>query len=337
MDAEKFIPAWYEKTMTELSEIFNLTSFENCGIPKKISENCVLLSKKRVLGATENISRLLNGNSIISGGPCIDDCHYDISIESVYEIASLIKVGKELGKRVIIHVGVQEEILREKQSQNSIQLWKRIGDRFEALIENLKKAMNYSDVFCCRSDKPEIDEIITKFSKDVQKKITEDDIRTLYRHLAGTGQRPIKDSFNYSVHVRFLPLYLPNFIEGVLKTENVKIIAYEDIQQLMAAKKANALAVLMNNFNKGPSQIITLPYPGIDGKIRMHRFDKAKRPFLHSNPELFKLITQEMREDVFKFNCQTWPLELTSKRIYTRKELAEFFNSLKKFDNYADC
>jgi len=337
MNAEEFIPKWYEKTMPELIEIFNLSSFENSGIPEENSKNCVLLSKERVLAATENISKLLEGNTIISGGPCIDDCHYDISLESIYEIASLIKVGKEFGKKVIIHVGVQEEILREKQSKKSIELWKNTGNRIENIIECLKKKMDYRDVFCCRSDKPEIDAIITKFANEVQKRINRDDARTLYRHLAGTGKKPMQDSFNYSIHARFLPLYLPSFAEEVLKTRNVRIIAYEDIQQLMAAKKANALATLMNSFNKGPAQIVTLPYPGTDGKIRMHKFDKTKRPFINSSPELLEQTAKEMSEAVFNFNCKTWPIELAGKKIQTRNELAEFFNSLRRLENNADC
>lgn len=332
MKVDEFIESWYGKSVPEIIDAFSLLDFENSGIPKSIQKKCPLLSKCKVIGSTENLKPFFEKESVISGGPCIDDCHYDISIESVYEIASLIKVGKELRKKVIIHVGTQEEILREKQSKNSIEKWKKIGQRYENLIGKLKEKIGHPDVFCFRSDKPTLDREITKFAAELQRIITEEDARTLYRHLSGTGQQPIKDSFNFNIHTRFLALYLPDFVEAVLKIDNVTLLVYEDIQQLMAAKKARALAVLRNRFNSGPSQIIVLPYPSIDGKIRMHRSDKKLRPYLHSDPDFINELVNLMPKEVFEYNQLTWPTELTEKRINTRKELASFFIKLKECD-----
>jgi len=333
MAIDSFVGEWYKKSFGEICQTFVLKDFQSAKIPNKYSTKCPLLSESRVLGATEDLESYFENDSIICGGPCIDDSHYDISLESAFEIASLIKVGKVLKKKVIIHLGIQEEILREEQSEESIKKWIAIGDRYEKFIEQMKKAIGHENVFCCRSDRKEINEKIIEYASELQKIFSYEDARTLYQHLSANGKPIQKDSFNFNIHTRFLALYLPDFIEKVAGVKDAKLLVYEDLQQVMAVKKGNAFAVLRNKFNNGPAQIITLPYPGFDGKSRMHRFDRARRPYLHSEKELIASLCKEMPKDVLEFNLKNWPEELTKAELKNADQLAEFFLTLKGFDS----
>jgi|GEM_PF-2002323 len=332
MPLEDFVSIWYKRSFHNIASAFSLLSYGESGIPEEISKKCLLLSQERVLGATENLKSLFEADSIISGGPCIDDCHKGISLESFFEISSLIKIGKELNKKVIIHIGIQEEILRCEQTSTSINQWKSIGDKYERLIKTLKSKIGYANVFCCRSDKKEIDEQIKHYAAKLQKMFSLEDAKTLYQHLNSTSKPVQKDSFNFNIHTRFLALYLPEFVEAVLGVKEAKLLVYEDLQQVMAVKKGYAFTILSNHFNNGPCQIITLPFPGIDGLTRMHRFDRSKRPFLHTSKEELEVLCNAMSENVFRFNKNNWPEELGSNSIINRKSLANFFSSLKEYD-----
>lgn len=333
MDINKFLVRWYGKTAIQLRESFNLLKASNAGIPPSLTQKCQALSTSRIIGATENLEFLLRGESILTGGPCIDDCYEDISIESVHDIASLIQIGKVLQKKVIIHIGVQEEILRRKQSDRKVKQWQKMGLRFENLIKNLKQKMDYSNVICLCSDKPTVDFEITRFANQIQMTITEDDAQTLYRHLNGNKDYPSNDLFNFNIHTRFLALYLPEFIEAALGLPKTRLLIYEDIQQLLAVKKGNALTILRNRLDSGPSQIVTMPYPSIDAKTRMHRSKKDYKPYLNTPNQKLREIIYAMTEETFEYNQRTWPLELTNKEIQTREDLIKFMNELKQYDS----
>jgi len=331
MSIEAFVDRWYGKSFEQMCSTFSLIPYNRCEL-ESAGQKCSLLSNNRVLGSTFILSDFIKSSNIISGGPCIDDSHYDVSLESFFEIVSLIKVGKVLNKKVIIHVGVGEEILREDQSEDSVKKWISIGDRYEKIIEQMKKVFNYSEVFCCRSDKKEVDEKIIFYANELKKIFSPEDAKTLYQHLSSNGKPVQKDSFNFDIHTRFLALYLPEFIESVFGISDAKLLVYEDLQQVMAAKKGNAFAVLRNHFNAGPIQIITLPFPAPDGKSRMHRFDRAKRPYLHSEESLIFELCKNMPSEVLDYNLNNWPQELTKGKINDADSLAKFFCTLKEYD-----
>lgn len=332
MDLNKFLVRWYGKTSMQLRESFNLLKAPEAGIPISLTQKCQALSPSRIIGATENLEFLLREESVLTGGPCIDDCHEGISIESVHDIVSLIQVGKMLQKKVIIHIGVQEEILRRKQSDRNVKQWQKMGLRFENLIENLKQKMGYSNVICLRSDKPTVNFEITRFANQIKMTITEDDAQTLYRHLNGNKDYPSNDFFNFNIHTRFLALYLPEFIEAVLGLPKARLLIYEDIQQLLAVKKGNALTILRNRLDSGPSQIVTIPYPSIDAKTRMHRSKKDYKPYINTPNHKLRELIYAMTEETFEYNQHSWPLELTTKELQTRDDLITFLTDLRQYD-----
>ncbi len=323
MNLDSFTLKWYDKSVSELKNTFNLLSIENSGL-RGYKEN--LLSDKNVVGVTDNLEYVLKKDAYVCGGPCIDDCKCDISIESVFDIITLIKVGKILNKKVIIHIGVEEEILRNKQSQNSKAQWVIVGNKFEKIIKKLSFLMKH-EVICVRSDNPFVNKNIEFFTKKIELILNENDAVTLYQHLLQVKPK-IKDSFNFRIHLRFLSLYLPEFIDSILERKGSNLIIYENLQQLMAAKKGRAIATLWNNYNNGPYQIVSLSYPSTDGLIRMHRFDKEKKPYLHdSDAKLFSYV-DSMALEVFEFNKTAWPTEISGE-INNRTDLKRLLKNLK--------
>lgn len=323
MDLDSFTLKWYGKSVNELKNTFNLLSVKNSGLGV-CGEN--LLSSRSVIGVTDNLEYILKKEAYVCGGPCIDDCKYDISVEAIFDIITLIKVGKILNKSVIIHIGVKEEILRKKQSQNSKAQWITVGDRFEKIIKNLSFLMKH-DVICVRSDDSVIDKNIEFFTKKIELILDENDAVTLYQHLLQVKPK-IKDSFNFRIHLRFLSLYLPEFIDSILQRKGSNLIIYENLQQLMASKKGRAIATLWNNYNNGPYQIVSLSYPSADGLIRMHRCDKEKKPYLHDSDVKFDSYVDSMTSEVFEFNKIGWPIEVGGE-IDNREDLKKLLKKLK--------
>lgn len=326
---DSFISAWYGRSIEEMRKEFGILPFERSGIPVETSKNCQLLSEQRVIGSTGDLFPLISGSAVISGGPCIDDCRDDISVESVFEIASLIKVGKELKKKVIIHLGIEEEILRTKQPEGAIKKWKETGRKYEIIAFNLAKRIGYSDIFVCRSDDPKINSVIARHAMGLVNIFPQEEAKTLYQHL-NKGKPVQKDSFNFSIHTRFLALYLPEFVSEVLSSQMQGVFVFEDLQQMMAAKKAHAICVLRNNFRYAPAQAVLLPFPAVDGSIRMHKCPKELRLFLGTDEGRLRELVNSMTDDVFLFNSKNWPAELTQGNISSRRALADFFCSLKE-------
>lgn len=329
IDYDLFLKKWYWMSLESFSKKYGLTAVNSKNYPKELKQH-YNLKNGIILATTSPFSFLENKDLILIGGPCISDSLSSPTIESVAEIANLIKTAKTMQRKAVIFVGVEEEQIRTGKT------WRKTGDAFESIAKKLGNALNYKKIQVERSDSKKMKAVIKEQIPFLEKKISNSELNGLYN--VGKS-RPSEESlahlgntkFNYAIHRRFIITYLPQTVQKLLELGKAPpLLACENLQQLKAVKNAQAISTLLGDYNNGPHQLIHLPFPDITGDNRMYRALPQHKIYLSDGKNRILKLLKGAPKNVLEYYLQVWPPELTNKELKNRKDFASFVENLNE-------
>ena len=327
IDCDYFLRKWYWMTLETFSKKYSLTLIDKNNCPEKMKSHHNV-KNNIIMAATCPLSFFDNKDLVVIGGPCISDSLNSPTIESVAEIANLIKTAKTMQRKAVVFVGVEEEQIRTGKELSNV------GNAFESITKKLASALQYDKVFVERSDSKKMVSVIQKQIELLGEKISNSELNGLYNvgksmpnaeslaHLGST-------KFNYEIHKRFIATYLPQTVQKLLDLNTpLPLMACENIQQLKAVKNAQAMSVLKGDYVNGPHQLIHLPFPSISGDNRMYRSLPQNKIYLSDNRDRILKLLKGNPKKVLNYYLQVWPSELKIEKLETRKDFATFIQNL---------
>jgi hypothetical protein len=298
----EFSKKWYWQEINEVMKFFSMTQYPPH--PDFLSDHHGVKAGT-IIGASTDIRQFDLKKYTILGGPCINDCKENITLEAVYEISNTLLLAKKLNSRAVIYIQDGEEALLEPDVE-----WKPISTRVHKLVSKLAKIYDYKNFIIVKTLKPENKSIID-LNSTLSNNFSDFDFLKMYAIKYPVGQ-PKNDFTEFekgiiAMNKRTFSLYFPNVVKEFLGEKFAcPILAAENLQQLKIIKLARIVCNMNGQFETEPHQVVHFPFPSLSGDMRMYRSED--KFYLTSDSSKIK------DKNVLSFWSNAFPEQLTEKK-----------------------